>query len=1073
MKLDKAHLYKQPTAEEISRLRETELLYNSNLFRLQIEQLLDEIKVKEKYQKLFNGWFEELQSFFDSLVEYDFNTSVLGTEINQKFLKKLVKVRECDMKTDQDLHVNLKKPTQITLYGLQTFNALVGPKFVINIGITIPEDCLLPGDYLNNRFNIKRFYYVSYIYYNLKSGNLCSDITFENYTLKIVPNCGQNIFVNITVLPPDNYFKLVKFEPLKNNIRENYFDTPYTFNTTTLKQSGTPFYNSQMLHDLTLIHNYKLFQETFKDLRNVKDGIKLIILWLQKRNLYSVQFGMTELLLLHIVLYLSLKRKLNKHMSSYQVVRNFWVFLSTTNWNETPISIYENVTTDTFKMFQQNFDVVFLDASGFYNVAAFLQYEVYLKLRNEAQLAVTFVDNITFDSFGGLFMNNMNPEVQYDALLILNDKDGFKKVFDVNKDTEKCKYVGFHSHLILKSILSMLRKGLNKRILQLVPINLEYSSKGICTKITIGITLDPNNAFSLIEKGPEANTYEATEFKHFWGSLSECRRFVDGSICEAVYFPSKTVQEKRKIFQIVINFVVTEKIKVESHYILADQFEHMLVSKNSFHHFQNSTCEEASLNVIVSFDEIAKILRESKLPLNVVTVQGATQVFCYTAINPPVPTNYHWNDTSTTFSKENIVFKKPFQIDTPKFVEPIECIFQLGMNSKWPHDLKALRYVQLGFYLELSKYLKEKNILSQVGQDCLTVLYKGLVFHFRLYNPKEIAILRKYIQPDGTVAFQDTQESIRLEYKLNTLPRLIGALHGLQAEYPSFGPSSTIIKCWLRAQLIDEYHIPDVVIDLLNAYLFINSTPYQPANLPQVAFLRFLKFVAESDWSLQQIIVNFNTELTKELIDNFETNFQQIRHNYPPLCIITPYDDGKSAVSKNCSVEILNRLSVLAKSTYEVVAEGISIQNLSVIKDLFVPNLDGYHVLIHIKPSLNNRCFQNNSKQKWKYKIHQYKPSNKSKIPITNFSMVDIYLKELRQYYDDFALFFHNSYGGNIIGVLWKPKMLEKKPFKISHIDGRKLNHKDLILNVEAIVNDFSIIGEDLVEKVEQLRNFL
>lgn len=39
-----------------------------------------------------------------------------------------------------------------------------------------------------------------------------------------------------------------------------------------------------------------------------------------------------------------------------------------------------------------------------------------------------------------------------------------------------------------------------------------------------GISLEPSNAFTIIEKGPEANTPEATEFRNYWGKLSECRR---------------------------------------------------------------------------------------------------------------------------------------------------------------------------------------------------------------------------------------------------------------------------------------------------------------------------------------------------------------------------------------------------------------------------------------------------------------------------------------------------------------------------------------------------------------------
>ncbi|KAF5299559.1 hypothetical protein FQR65_LT09364 [Abscondita terminalis] len=1032
LKSDKSSLYKQPTAEEISRLRETEQLFNSNLFRLQIEQLLDEIKIKDKYKKLFNDWYENFQNVIESLPEFKFKISELNGKIKNKLLKELINVHKSMIKTDQDVNVILKKPDECVFFGPHLLNLSIRPKYVVNLGVRIPKQCLLPGDYLNNRFHIKSNYYATYLYVNLMKSKICTDIALENSSLLIIPNISDKILLKIHVVPPDNIFKLSKFEPNKNNVRENYFGDLYECNEVLLKETGTPFYNSRFLHDLTLIANYKSTEETLKGLKNVQDGIKLLTVWLQQRGLYGDDFGFSETLLINSIVYLIKKRKINKHMSSYQVVRNFWVFISTTNWGEIPISLSEDVKPDLLKIYQEYFDVVFLDKSGCYNLASFMYYEMYMKLQSEATLAVKFVDNVTFDSFAGLFMNRMNAETQYDALLILNDSEGFKNVYSLVGDNERCNYIGFYERILVKTILNFLRRGLSKRISHIVPISCENMG----TKISLGITLDPNNAFSLIEKGPEANTKEASEFKAFWGKLSECRRFVDGAICEAVYFPANTVQEKRRIFQTVINYVVSKKLNVQKHYVVADQFEHMVVLQNVINPFPTGTCEEGSLNVITVFDELSKILRDSKLPLDVTAVQGGSEVFCYTALYPCIPTNHQWDKVQMACTNENIVFKEPFADDVcPKYLEAIECIIHLGINSKWPQNLQALRYIQLGFYLELSKYLKGKEIIAQVRRNCLEVFYKGLVFRFRLYNPKEIAALRKYTEPDGTVAYQDTIESSALEYKLNVLPKLIGALHGLQSQCPSFGPSSTIIKKWLRAQLIDEHHLPDIVIDLLNATLFINSSPYNCANLPQVAFLRFLKFVASGDWKLHQVVVNFNMELSKDDIDKFETSFQQMRHNYPALCIITPYDDGKSSFTKNCTLEVLQRLSVLAKSTYSVVEKGIAAQDLSVVKDLFIPNLEGYNVLIHLKELQNTRTYQRNSSSNKKILIERRSYSRNSKIPIVNFSPVDSYLKELRHHYGSFAMFFHDTYGGNVIAVLWKPNMLEDKPFKASRTD--------------------------------------
>jgi len=62
-------LYKQPTVEELSQLRETENLFHSNLFRLQIEEVLNEVRLKDKYKALFEIWFKKLKAVIESIEE--------------------------------------------------------------------------------------------------------------------------------------------------------------------------------------------------------------------------------------------------------------------------------------------------------------------------------------------------------------------------------------------------------------------------------------------------------------------------------------------------------------------------------------------------------------------------------------------------------------------------------------------------------------------------------------------------------------------------------------------------------------------------------------------------------------------------------------------------------------------------------------------------------------------------------------------------------------------------------------------------------------------------------------------
>lgn len=51
---------KPPTAEELNKLRETENMFLSNMFRLQIDEMLKEVKPKQTTLDQINEWFNKL-----------------------------------------------------------------------------------------------------------------------------------------------------------------------------------------------------------------------------------------------------------------------------------------------------------------------------------------------------------------------------------------------------------------------------------------------------------------------------------------------------------------------------------------------------------------------------------------------------------------------------------------------------------------------------------------------------------------------------------------------------------------------------------------------------------------------------------------------------------------------------------------------------------------------------------------------------------------------------------------------------------------------------------------------------
>lgn len=86
----------------------------------------------------------------------------------------------------------------------------------------------------------------------------------------------------------------------------------------------------------------------------------------------------------------------------------------------------------------------------------------------------------------------------------------------------------------------------------------------------------------------------------------------------------------------------------------------------------------------------------------------------------------------------------------------------------------------------------------------------------------------------------------------------------LHSQQPSFGPACCLTKRWLSAHFIDNSHMPDIVVELLLASIYLTPEPYTPVQTPQVAFMRFLELFMKSHWSAEPVIINFNSEMSSE-----------------------------------------------------------------------------------------------------------------------------------------------------------------------------------------------------------------
>lgn len=703
-----------------------------------------------------------------------------------------------------------------------------------------------------------------------------------------------------------------------------------------------------------------------------------------------------------------------------------------------------------------------VDQSGYCNILSFLSIDFYRRIRHECLCAIKLLDNKTINSFHQLFLIKIPFYLQYDQIVSIKvDEKFYESITNrCDNDDDKVDYYNMNYPLTRKMIFNVMRKGLSDRVIYIAPI-------GYGNEFSIGIKLNPENAMNIVEKGPQSNQPEAENFRKFWGNKSEIRRFKDGSITESVLWCTANAPtgEKRLICQNIMTFLLKQHFNVNSDKIncISNQFE--VVIRNIFNEMFE-TNEERSLNATRAFDEMGKELRNLKnLPLEIVSVLGTSSTFRYTDITPPLATA---QATKNGFCNKEMKGKFLAQ-------KVLNGIIQLAASGKWPDDLDAMRRIKAAFYIEIGKCMSTQfpSTITNVRSDCVEILKNKHLFQLKIVHPKEIALVKETISSANnlTKLYRTNEMSLKLEFESCLLPKLTSFLHGLHHRFPSYGPTVAIAKRWLYSQLIDGFLWPDECTELIIAEMYLKNNPMEPSSSPQIGFFRFLKYLAEFAHETEMVLVNFNDELDVDQISEMELKFRKDRKNFPPLYIATSIDlehHGGIWSSRAPSINILKRVQMLAEYSLKFIAEDFTRMSCSLVKDLFTPSLDGYNLVIHLNERYVRRFdvvlhnFPN-------FKALQYE---RKPAPPAGVNFVAKFLSELREAFDDVALFFHNPIAASKIAMLWKePVVNETKSFAASHVNLCYIDEESgrLRVNIDAILNDIQIMGKGIIKELEIL----
>lgn len=1086
VKLSRAELYKEPTSEELNRLRETESLFHSSLLRLQVEELLKEVKLSEKKKDRIDAF---LRGVNQSIMRVPSGPEAELTD--QTWLPAGVRVPLHQVPYTVKGCFRFLPPAQITVVGSYLLGTCIRPDINVDVALTMPREILQDKDGLNQRYFRKRALYLAHLAHHLAQDPLFGSVRFS-YTngchLKpsvLLRPCGKDerlVTVRLYPCPPPDFFRSCRLLPTKNNVRSAWYQgqSPAAADS---PEPPTPHYNSWVLQDTALESHVQLLSTVLGPALGLKDGVALLKVWLRQRELDKGRGGFSGFLISMLVAFLVSTRKIHTTMSGYQVLRSVLQFLASTDLTINGISLCLSAdpTLPALADFHQAFPVVFLDSSGRLNLCADVTAATYHQVQHEARLSMALLDSKADDALQLLLMTPKPMIRTFDHVLHLRPLSRLQaachrlKLWPELQDNG-----GDYVSAALGPLTTLLEQGLGSRLHLLahsrppVPewdISQEPPKHKDSGALTLGLLLRPEGLTSVLELGPEADQPEAADFRQFWGSRSELRRFQDGAIREAVVWEAASMFQKRLIPHQVVTHLLALHADIPDtcvHYagsLLDSLLQGLKESSN--------TGEEALAAAVRCYDDLSRQLWGLEgLPLTVSAVQGAHPVLRYTEVFPPAPVRPAYSFYEHLRERASLVPRpdKP----CPAYVEPMTVICHLEGSGQWPQDAEAIRRVRAAFQLRLAELLSQQHGLRcRAAATHTDVLKDGFVFRIRVAYQREPQILKEIRSPEGMITLRDTPASLRLERDTRQLPLLSSALHGLQQQHPAFSGAARLAKRWVRAQLLGE-EFTDESLDLVAASLFLHPEPFTPPSSPQVGFLRFLFLVSTFDWKNTPLIVNLNSELTVEEQAEIRSSFLAARTQLPVMVILTPQDRKSSVWTQNGpSAQILQQLVVLAAEALPVVEKQLmDPRGPGDIRTVFRPPLDIYDVLIRLSARhvpRHRQAVDSPAASFCRGLLREPGPS--SLMPVLGYDPPQLYLAQLREAFGDLALFFYDRHGGEVIGVLWKPSSFQPQPFKASSMKGRTLLSQGgelvMVPNVEAILEDFAVLGEGLVQAVE------
>ncbi|KAF2849256.1 pre-rRNA processing protein-like protein Utp22 [Plenodomus tracheiphilus IPT5] len=1085
--------------------------FKSNMFKFQLDHLLDQVKLK--YAKK-EAPAESAMRTLKAIIEHIPNRDALSIVAAEKALGSAgITVPFPSPRPPKDALYKLtyERPASVNATGSYPLKTATRTEddITIDLVVTMPKGLFQDKDYLNHRYFYKRAYYLACLAAGIKDSKyhkfaLSYDCLNGNQLQPILVvrpsgNGDEDDFtsskcrINILVALPEHTFAQNKLLPSSNCIRPKGTDEETLIKTL----NPTPFYNSTLQSDANVTAYLKLLHATASKADAFRDACILGRVWLKQRgfggHFCKGGFGNFEWAAIMALLLqpnaTTGAQSVSSAYSSYQLFKATLQFLGRGDLIKKPFIFRAlNITIP-----KNDIGPVVFDGPRGQNILFKMTPWSYLRLRSEAKATIDMLSDTVFDQFDAAFIlktellkfrYDATVEIPYSALDLASAGEEYDQRLSE----------------ISRKLYTSLGRAMSDRVTAMTITIPEEDSWPLTSRrpkgderksMLINFATDPANANRTVDHGPAAELkQEAASFRKFWGEKSELRRFKDGSILESIVWITK--DGSAPVIEQITSYILKKHIGArvaEQAKFFIDSFSHLVAAGR----IQGASGVAPFLTIMNAFSAMEKDIRDLEdLPLRLRHIRAADSQLRYSSIEPPTAGH-----------------------------APASVVLQFEGSGRWPDDLCAIQRTKIAFLLRLSELLTTlgSGYTSRVGlenpsqpaqnQAFLDVTTSsGYTFRIRIYHDREPTLFDRQIK-DKTLdapSRESAAASLAL-YKREfvTSPLHSQVLQTLCTRFPALSPAIRLTKRWFASHLITPYFSPEL-IELLVVRTFLQPHPWSIPATATTGFLRTLAWISRWDWRHVPLVVDFSSTFSAnpadledtsskgmkaEDLERMQTRFEAWRRIDPAmnrvvLFAATNLDEEGTTWTDKAKPEkvVAARLTALAKAATQAVradedcliarANGKATASAQATLDpesLFKTSVSDYDILISINPKYSN------PKSRKRTSSIQFKNLDLQRSTSAGASVLlpQLFAQELLDVYGDAVLWFWDSETLDQIVGLWNPVVTGQRSWKIkpgwnSEPMRRKKDGEvavEIKANRAAIVNEVKRLGGELVKSID------